>query len=90
MLMYQVAVFELLGVVVIFVSGLAVAVAQIVVWLFVELVVAAAVVVVAVVAAVVVVAEIAGWQVVKNTVFDLAAWRYFLQNHPECDKIKTI
>ena len=90
MLMYQVAVFELLEVVVvIFVSGLAVAVAQIVVWLFVELV-AAAVVVVAVVAAVVVVAEIAGWQVVKNTVFDLAAWRYFLQNHPECDKIKTI
>ena len=87
--MYRVAVFELLEVVVvIFVSGLAVAVAQIVVWLFVELVAAAAVV--AVVAAVVVVAEIAGWQVVKNTVFDLAAWRYFLQNHPECDKIKTI
>ena len=89
MLMYQVAVFELLEVVVvIFVSGLAVAVAQIVVWLFVELVAAAAVVVA--VAAVVVVAEIAGWQVVKNTVFDLAVWRYFLQNHPECDKIKTI
>lgn len=59
--------------VVLFGSGQVVPVAQFAVWVS-----AALVSVVVVAAAVVAVAELVDWQVVGNTVFDLAALRYFL------------
>lgn len=60
--------------VVLFGSGQVVPVAQFAVWVSAALVS----VVVVVAAAVVAVAELVDWQVVGNTVFDLAALRYFL------------
>lgn len=65
--------------VVLFESGQVVPVAQFAVGVSAALVsVVVAVVVVAAAAVVVAVAELVDWQVVGNTVFDLAALRYFL------------